>query len=92
MRVQRGGHYFWAPRFRCACFDLISLWDLPGFIRIDPIVKSSPKILNTQTSTEKSAWPAALIGPAIELSYGNPGERKRPQCNTKPDSNSNPEI
>jgi hypothetical protein len=52
-------------------------------------VKSSQ---NTKTSTAKSAWSAALIGPAIELSYGNPGERKRLQCETKPNSNSNPAI
>jgi hypothetical protein len=41
---------------------------------------------------QKTTWSAALIGPAIELSYGNPGERKRPQCNSKPVSNSKPEI
>ena len=33
-----------------------------------------------------------LIGPAIELSYGNPGEKKRLPLSTKPNSNSNPEI
>ena len=50
------------------------------------------KILDTKTLTAKTAWSAALIGPAIELSYGNPGERKRLQCNSKPNSNSNPAI
>jgi hypothetical protein len=53
------------------------------------MVKSSQ---NTKTSTAKSTWSAALIGPAIGLSHGNPGERKRLQCNTKPNSNSNPAI
>jgi hypothetical protein len=53
-------------------------------------VKSSQ---NTKTSTkQKSAWSAALIGPAIELSYGSPGERKRLQCETKPNSNINSAI
>jgi hypothetical protein len=52
-------------------------------------VKSSQ---NTQTSTAKIHLIRALIGPAIELSYGNPGEGKRSQCETKPNSNSNPEI
>jgi hypothetical protein len=38
------------------------------------------------------AGTAALIDPAIELSYGNPGEKKRLPLSTKPNSNSNPEI
>ena len=37
-------------------------------------------------------WPAALIDPAIELSYGNLVERKRLPLSTKPNSNGNPEI
>jgi hypothetical protein len=32
------------------------------------------------------------IDPAIELSYGNPGEEKRLPLSTKPNSSSNPEI
>ena len=32
---------------------------------------------------------APLIDPAVKPPYGNPGERKRLQCNTKPDSNTN---
>jgi hypothetical protein len=34
----------------------------------------------------------ALVDPAIELSYGNPGEKKRLPLSTRPNSNSNPEI
>jgi hypothetical protein len=83
-----------------ACFDLISLWDLPSKIKPknvfdksgDPIVKSSQKILNTKTSAAKIHLIRALIGPAIELSNGNPSERMRSQYETKPGSNSNPEI
>jgi hypothetical protein len=52
-------------------------------------VKSSQ---NTQTSILNRARTVALIDPAIEHSYGNPGEKKRLPLSTKPNSNSNPEI
>jgi hypothetical protein len=50
--------------------------------------------MNTQTPTLNRARTAALIDPTIELSYGNPGEKKRLplSTSTKPNSNSNPEI
>jgi hypothetical protein len=48
--------------------------------------------MNTQTSTLNRARTAPLIDPAIELSYGNPGEKKRLPFSTRPNSNSNPEI
>jgi hypothetical protein len=48
--------------------------------------------MNTQTSTLNRAQTAALIDNAIELSYGNPGEKKRLPLSTKPNSSSNPEI
>jgi hypothetical protein len=39
-----GSGGFLLLKFSCLeFFDLISLWDLSGFIRIDPIVKSSQK-------------------------------------------------
>jgi hypothetical protein len=65
-----------------SCFDLISLWDLSGFIRIGPIVESSQNTKNTQTPTVKIPLVRCFDRPRIELSYGNPGERKRLQCNS----------
>ena len=73
------------------CFDLISLWGLSGFIRINPIVKPSQNFQNTQTSNLNAASTAALFDFAIELSYGDPGETKRLRIETKPNTNSNPE-
>ena len=55
-------------------------------IRINPIVKPSQ---NAQTSNLNAASTAALFDFAIELSYGDPGERKRLRIESKPNSNSN---
>ena len=70
------------------CFDLVSLWNLSGFIRIKPIVKPSE---NTQTPNLNAASSAALFDFAIELSYGDPGETKRLSQRSKQNTNSNPE-
>jgi hypothetical protein len=50
--------------------------------------------VNSSQNTQASTLPvhytrsAALVGPAIELSYGNPGKRKRLRCgiSTKPEA------
>jgi hypothetical protein len=63
--------FFAVKFFVSRIFDLISLWNLSGFTRVDPIVKPSQ---NTKTSAAKI------------------GEGKRLQCNSKPNSNSNPTI
>jgi hypothetical protein len=66
-----------------------------GSIRIYPDRSHSEiksKHENANSKNPPGPLLSALIRPAIELSYGNPGERKRLRCETKPNSNSNPAI